>query len=57
MGYPRSRGWGVLRVLFPRGKFSGFDASIRLAGNSDDERRVLQSIADGIEDDGLALDP
>ena len=56
MGYRRSRGWGVLRVLFLRGKLSGFDASIRLAGNSDGERRVLQSIADGIEDHGIGDD-
>ena len=35
MGRRRSRGWGVLQVLFLRGKFSGFDASIRLAGNVD----------------------
>ena len=56
MGCRRSRGWGVLQVLFLRGKFPGFDASIRFAGDRDDECRVLESIADGIEDHGLADD-
>lgn len=56
MGYRRSRGSGVLQVLFLRGKFPSFDASIRFAGDGDDERRVLQSIADGIEDHGIGDD-
>ena len=56
MSRRRSRGWGVLQVLFLRGKFPGFDASIRFAGDSDDERRVFESIADGIEDHGIGDD-
>jgi hypothetical protein len=50
MGYRRSRGLGVLCVLFLGGKFSGFDPSIGLAGDVDGERRVLESIADGGDD-------
>ena len=56
MGYRRSRGLRVLRDLFLCGKFSGFDAPIGLAGDVDGERGVLESIADGVEDDGIGDD-
>ncbi len=54
MGYRRSRGGGVLRVLFaPKSKFFGFDAAIALAGDLDGERGVAKAIEDGIGDDGV----
>jgi hypothetical protein len=53
MGYRRSRGLRVLRVLFLCGKFSSFDAPIGRTGNVDGERGLLQAIADGVEDDGI----
>ena len=56
MGYRRSRGLRVLRVLFLRGKFSGFDAPIGVAGDVNGERGVLESIPDGVEDDGVRDD-
>ena len=56
MGYRRSRGLRVLRVLFLRGKFSGFDAAIGVAGDVDGEGGVLESIPDRIEDDGVGDD-
>jgi hypothetical protein len=33
MGYRRSRAEGVLRVLFVRSKFLGFDTAIALTGD------------------------
>jgi hypothetical protein len=54
MNYRRSRGLRVPRVLFLCGKFSGFDTPIRLAGDVDRQRRVLQPILDGVEDNGVA---
>ena len=56
MGYRRSRGLRVLRVLFPRGKFSGFHAPIRVAGDVDGEGQVLESIPDSIEDNSVGDD-
>ena len=52
MGYRRTRSLGVLRVLFLNDMFSGFDTPIGLAGDVDGERRVLEAIPDGVEDDG-----
>ncbi len=51
MGYRRSRRLGVLRVLFARSKFSGFDATVGIAGDVDSKRRVLESVTDRVEDD------
>ena len=46
----------MLRVYFLVGNFSGFDAAIALAGDVDGQSGVLQSIADGIGDDGVGND-
>jgi hypothetical protein len=56
MGYRRSRRRRLLRVFFLAGKFSRFDAAITLAGDVDREGGVLQSIADGVGDDGIGDD-
>jgi hypothetical protein len=47
---PRRKG---LHVLFLRANFFGFGAAIRLASDVDGERGVLESIPDGVEDDGI----
>jgi len=44
MGYRQSRGLRVLRVLFLRGKFFGFDAAIRVARDVDGEGGVLEGV-------------
>jgi hypothetical protein len=44
----------LLAVFLLAGKFSGFDAAIALTGDVDLQGRVLETVADGIGDDGIA---
>ena len=45
MVYRRSRKpCGVLRVLFARSKFSGFDAAVGISGEVDSGRGVLKPV-------------
>jgi hypothetical protein len=56
VSYRRSRRRRFLLIFLLAGKFSGFDPSVALAGNMQDQRRLFEAIADGIGDDWVGND-
>ena len=44
----------MLRVLFLAGKLARLDATIAFAGDVDRQRRVMESVTDGVGDDRIA---